>query len=128
MRAARAYGSADRETSVMVANSVGLVILLYEKLLSRLAEARYAFSSRDVEARAGALIKAVELIEVGLVSSLDLGRGGDVAVRLKSHYELWIAKLFNANMQASEELVSEVEEEVRTIKSAWVELNQRSRP
>lgn len=127
MRAARAYGSADRETSVMVANSVGLVILLYEKLLSHLAEARDAFSSRDVERRSRALTKAVELIELGLVSSLDLGRGGDVAVRLKSHYELWIAKLFRANMQATEELVSEVEKEVRMLNSAWVELNQGNR-
>jgi flagellar protein FliS len=127
MRAARAYGSTDRQTAVMVSNPVGLVILLYEKLLTRLAEAKRAFAVRDVQARSQAITKSIELIDIGLVSSLDHSKGGDIAVRLKAHYEIWIAKLFRANMKASEELVSEVEEEVRMIKSAWVELNCRGK-
>ena len=126
MRAARAYGNTDRQTSVMVSSSVGLVILLYDKLLVRLAEAKKGFGGRDIAARSAAISKAIELIEIGLVSSLDHRQGGDVAARLKIHYQVWIAKLFNANMRASEELLFEVEEEVRTLKSAWDQINSRS--
>jgi flagellar protein FliS len=122
MKAARAYGNLDRQTSVMVSGQVGLVVLLYDKLLQRIREAQVAFTARDIPARAAAISKAIELVEMGLIPALDNRRGGDVAVRLRNHYQLWVGKFFRANMQASPELLVEIESEVRTIKLAWDEL------
>jgi len=124
MRAARAYGKTDRQTAVMVSSSVGLVILLYDRLLQRLAEAKRCLVTRDIPARSEAISKSIELIEIGLISSLDVRQGGDIAARLKIHYDVWIAKLFNANMKASLELLDEVEQEVETIKSAFSQIEQ----
>jgi flagellar protein FliS len=124
MRAARAYGKTDRQTAVMVSSSVGLVILLYDRLLQRLAEAKRCLVTRDIPARTEAISKSIELIEIGLISSLDVRQGGDIAARLKIHYDVWIAKLFNANMKASVELLDEVEQEVQTIKSAFSQIEQ----
>jgi len=124
MRAARAYGKTDRQTAVMVSSSVGLVILLYDRLLQRLAEAKRCLVTRDIPARSEAISKSIELIEIGLISSLDVRQGGDIAARLKIHYDVWIAKLFNANMKASVELLDEVEQEVETIKSAFSQIEQ----
>lgn len=124
MRAARAYGKTDRQTAVMVSSSVGLVILLYDRLLQRLAEAKRCLVTRDIPARSEAISKSIELIEIGLISSLDVRQGGDIAARLKIHYNVWIAKLFNANMKASVELLDEVEQEVQTIKSAFSQIEQ----
>jgi len=124
MRAARAYGKTDRQTAVMVSSSVGLVILLYDRLLQRLAEAKRCLVTRDIPARSEAISKSIELIEIGLISSLDVRQGGDIAARLKIHYDVWIAKLFNANMKASVELLDEVEQEVQTIKSAFSQIEQ----
>jgi len=124
MRAARAYGRTDRQTAVMVSSSVGLVILLYDRLLQRLAEAKRCLVTRDIPARSEAISKSIELIEIGLISSLDVRQGGDIAARLKIHYDVWIAKLFNANMKASVELLDEVEQEVQTIKSAFSQIEQ----
>ena len=126
MRAARAYGKTDRQTAVMVSSSVGLVILLYDRLLQRLAEAKRCLVTRDIPARSEAISKSIELIEIGLISSLDVRQGGDIAARLKIHYDVWIAKLFNANMKASVELLDEVEQEVQTIKSALSQIDQAS--
>ena len=126
MRAARAYGRTDRQTAVMVSSSVGLVILLYDRLLQRLAEAKRCLVTRDIPARSEAISKSIELIEIGLISSLDVRQGGDIAARLKIHYDVWIAKLFNANMKASVELLDEVEQEVQTIKSAFSQIEQAS--
>jgi flagellar protein FliS len=106
----------------MVSSPVGLVVLLYDKLLQRIREAQAAFTARDIPARAAAISKAIELVEVGLLPALNDRGGGDVAVRLRNHYQLWLAKLFRANMQASPELLVEIESEVRTIKLAWDEL------
>jgi flagellar protein FliS len=124
MRAARAYGKTDRQTAVMVSSSVGLVILLYDRLLQWLAEAKRCLVTRDIPARSEAISKSIELIEIGLISSLDIRQGGDIAARLKIHYDVWIAKLFNANMKASVELLDEVEQEVQTIKSAFSQIEQ----
>jgi len=124
MKAARAYGNLGLQTSVMVSDPVGLVILLYDRLLQRLQDARLGFTTRDIPARATAISKAIELIELGLLTSLDDAKGGEVAGRLRVHYQVWIAKLFQANMQASVELIEEVEAEVQTIKSAWAELKR----
>ncbi|MBM3350098.1 MAG: flagellar export chaperone FliS [Betaproteobacteria bacterium] len=124
MRAARAYGKTDRQTAVMVSSSVGLVILLYDRLLLRLAEAKRCLVTRDIPARSEAISKSIELIEIGLISSLDVRQGGDIAARLKIHYDVWIAKLFNANMKASVELLDEVEQEVQTIRSAFSQIEQ----
>jgi len=124
MRAARAYGKTDRQTAVMVSSSVGLVILLYDRLLLRLAEAKRCLVTRDILARSEAISKSIELIEIGLISSLDVRQGGDIAARLKIHYDVWIAKLFSANMKASVELLDEVEQEVQTIKSAFSQIEQ----
>jgi flagellar protein FliS len=106
----------------MISDRVGLVSLLYDKLLQRLQEARTAIDVNDVPTRASAISKAIELIEVGLLSSLDGARGGDIALRLRGHYQLWLAKLLEANLNASPVLLQEVDAEVRTIKSAWDEL------
>jgi len=124
MRAARAYGKTDRQTAVMFSSPVGLVILLYDRLLLRLAEAKRCLVTRDIPARSEAISKSIELIEIGLISSLDVRQGGDIAARLKIHYDVWIAKLFNANMKASVELLDEVEQEVQTIKSAFSQIEQ----
>ena len=126
MRAARAYGKTDRQTTVMVSSSVGLVILLFDRLLQLLAEAKRCLVSRDIPARSEAISKSIEIIEIGLISSLDVRQGGDIAARLKIHYDVWIAKLFNANMKASVELLDEVEQEVQTIKSAFSQIEQAS--
>ena len=126
MRSARAYGKTDRQTAVMVSSPVGLVILLYDRLLLRLAEAKRCLVTRDIPSRSEAISKSIELIEIGLISSLDVRQGGDIAARLKIHYDVWIAKLFNANMKASVELLDEVEQEVQTIKSAFSQIEQAS--
>jgi len=122
MKAALAYSNTDRQTAVMVSNSVELIILLYDKLLMRLDQVKRGFETKDISARAEALTKSIELIEVGLISSLDYRQGGEVAERLKAHYDIWIAKLFQANMKASMHPVSEVEQEVRVLKMAWDEI------
>jgi len=122
MRAARAYGNLDRQTSVMPSDPVGLVVLLYDKLLQRLQEAREGFARKDVMGRSEAISKSIELIEVGLLSALDDANGGEVAARLRAHYQVWMTKLFRANMLVSVQLLDEVEAEVKTIKLAWDEL------
>jgi flagellar protein FliS len=106
----------------MVAGKVGLVVLLYDKLILRLQQAKASFEAKDIQGRSDAISKSIELIEVGLIAALDDARGGDLAARLRSHYQLWLTKLLKSKMEASVDLLLEVEDEVKTIKLAWDEL------
>ena len=67
MRGLRAYQEVDRQTAVLSANGVDLVLLTYEALLRRLKQAAEAFSVNDVASRGEAFSKALEVIEKGSI-------------------------------------------------------------
>lgn len=124
MRAARSYGAVDRQTSVSVADPVGLVKLVYDRLSQALVAAGVAIESGNIEARAKAINRAIDLIDLGLVNALDFKQGGELSKRLNAHYTSWMIRLTQANAKNSAELLMAVENEVRTIKSAWDELGR----
>jgi len=123
LRAARSYGAVDRETSVVVADPMGLIKLIYDRLTQTIVLAGDALETGDIEARSKAINRAIELIDLGLINALDFERGGDLSKRLSAHYMSWIARLSQANAQSSIETLKAVEGEVRMIKSAWDELS-----
>jgi len=98
MRAARAYQSVSQHTSVMGASTLELVLLLYEKLLDRLRQARESAKSGDVAGRGRATGLAIEIIEKGMLGALDMAQGGEIAVRLKDQYQFWMVQLLRFNM------------------------------
>jgi flagellar protein FliS len=122
VRAATAYKRVGDSTSVMAADPLDLIILLYEKLLHRLRETRVAIGAADVAARGRATSAAIEIISNGLIGALDMERGGDVAIRLKEQYQLWLRMLLQINLNGDLELLSTLELSVGEILSAWKEL------
>jgi flagellar biosynthetic protein FliS len=122
MRAARAYQNVSQQTAVIGADTLQLVVLLYEKLLDRIREARAAQVASDIAARGRATSLAIELIEKGLVGSLDTARGGDVALKLKEQYSLWMLQMIQFNQHGKLDLLEALENQVKTVLSAWREL------
>jgi len=122
MRAARAYQAVGQQTAVMAAGTVDLVLLLYDKLLDRIREARQAIEAEDIPGRGRFTGLAIEIIEKGLIGSLDDRRGGELARRLRQQYEIWMFQLLKANLEASAALLDSVEGQVRTVRSAWQDL------
>lgn len=122
MRAATAYKRVSDSTSVMAADPLDLIILLYEKLLHRLRETRLAIEAAEVAARGRATSAAIEIISNGLIGALDMERGGEVAIRLKEQYQLWLRMLLQTNLNGDLNLLSTLESSVGEILSAWKEL------
>ena len=122
MRAATAYKRVSDSTSVMAADPLDLIILLYEKLLHRLRETRLAIEAAEVAARGRATSAAIEIISNGLIGALDMERGGEVAIRLKEQYQLWLRMLLQTNLNGDLNLLSTLESSVGEIFSAWKEL------
>jgi len=124
MRAARAYGEVARHTAVISGNTLDLIILLYDKLLQRLREAQAAVAAGNIRGRGEATSKAIDIIEKGLVGSLDPARGGDIALRLKTHYQLWSTLLLKYNIQPDDNLLLTIETQVKSLKEGWEELKR----
>ena len=122
MRAARAYQNVNQQTSVIAADNLQLVVLLYEKLLDRLREARTAQLTNDIAARGRATSLAIELVEKGLVGSLDSDRGGEIAAQLKEQYSLWMIMIVRFNQHGKLDQIDALEEQVKTVLSAWREI------
>ena len=128
MRAARAYKSVHDTTSVMSNDSVGLVVLLYERLLQRILEADAALHRHDIEGRGRATSAAIQIINEGLIGALDMEQGGEVAKSLKGHYHQWIALLLKCNLRGDADPLVTLRMSVTELLSAWLELKKNHRP
>lgn len=122
MRSANTYRQVGAEANVLGADSHQLIGLLYEAVLKSLGDAKAAFDRADVAARAQAISRAMRLIDEGLIGSLDMSRGGQVASSLRSVYDYSLAKLLEANLQANPARVDEVIAVLTPVVGAWSEI------
>jgi len=123
MRAQRAYQAVQNTTGVASANPVGLAVLLFERISDLLTKAESAFLHKDIEARAKHTSKAIELIELGLVPSLDRERGGAIAENLSFLYKHWVAIIMDANLKGDPTKLAGVKSQIRDIVSAFLEVS-----
>jgi flagellar protein FliS len=122
MRSANTYRQVGAEANVLGADSHQLIGLVYDSVLKSLNEASVAFARGDVAARAQAISRAMRLIDEGLIGSLDMARGGQVASSLRSVYDYALNKLVEANIQSNPDLVEEVIAVLKPVIDAWSEI------
>jgi len=118
-RAVRSHGL------VADASPTRLVQIMFEQILSHLATARGCMGRivdnrpvNDVIAKGNAISKSIGLIGQ-LNGTLDMERGGQVAVNLRSLYEYMMNRLTLANAGNDPSIVAEVSGLVAKIKSGW---------
>ncbi len=111
-RAVRNYGSlAD-------ASPQQVVQLMLDTLLARILEARGHLERSEIAAKGEKVGKAIGILE-GLLLSLDLERGGEIAANLQRLYDYSVRTLLKANLENRPELFDEVADLVRTLKAGW---------
>jgi flagellar protein FliS len=92
--------------------------LMLETLATRIAEAHGHAQRGEAEARGTAIGKAIGIVE-GLVMSLDVKRGGEIATNLEALYDYISRSLLTANLNGKEDKLTEVAALVSEIKSGW---------
>ena len=124
-RAAAQYRAVRSHGLVADASPTRLVQVMFEHILSNLATARGCMARikgnrpfNDVKTKATAISKAIALL-VQLNGTLDMERGGQVAMNLRALYEYMMNRLVLANGSNDEKLVVEVAGLVGMIKSGW---------
>jgi flagellar protein FliS len=126
-RAVRSHGL------VADATPARLVQIMFEQILTHLSTAQGCMERiqdnlplREVITKGQAIGKAVRLINQ-LDHTLDMERGGQIAVNLRNLYGYMLNRLTVGNVTNDAGILAEVAGLVRKIKSAWDQLVQDGR-
>ncbi|MCA0375342.1 MAG: flagellar export chaperone FliS [Gemmatimonadetes bacterium] len=87
-----------REMEIHAASPEKLVCVVFEQLVVNLERARVAMERKDVETRVVALRRARDLV-TELLCTLDLDKGGPLAVDLAGMYQVMLVELVDVGMR-----------------------------
>lgn len=119
-RIAKAYGDTSVETAVTSSNSNELIILVYEKIIDYLIRGKKELELNQPGVEV--FSKAVDLINLGLIASLDKGKGGEIATNLEFIYLWSINKVVEARLTKSPDKIDEVIKVLKPIQDGWIAL------
>jgi flagellar protein FliS len=115
--AAKAYANTKSETDVSSSSSPELILVVYERLFDHLKAGK-----KELEAgRYGIepFSKASDLINIGLLASLDTDKGGDVANNLSLIYNWSLTNILQARIKKSPEMIQKVIDVLIPIYEGW---------
>jgi len=126
MTAAQAYSSVGVESGAMSASPHGLVLMLYEGALLAIAAARTHMQLNQQVEKSKAISKAVAIVSDGLMASLDLKAGGEIAESLMALYQYMIERLTEANARNQPQPLEEVGRLLAELNDAWQSIGKTS--
>jgi flagellar protein FliS len=114
-----------RRMAVEGASPIGLMIALFDTLVGNLRRAASALRENDIETRCKELNHAA-LVLARLESWLDLKNGGESAQTMARFYAYLRAKMMEASMSKSAEVLEAQIDMVVHVRSAWQQLDLQS--
>ena len=114
-----------RRTAVQSSSPIQLVVMLYDGALRFCGEARGAILRRDVAAKGKALSKALAIVGE-LQGTLDLERGGDVAVSLHQLYSFLTDRLMAASFSQSVEPLDQAVRVLTNLRDGWAGVDEQA--
>lgn len=107
-----------RSESVGTAGPAHLVMMLYDGVLSAIAKAEKALLEGDLSGGHDELMRSQRIVSE-LAASLDVDRGGDVALSMASLYDFCQRGLIDANIQKSAGPLQPVVKVITELREAW---------
>jgi flagellar protein FliS len=111
---------AYRRTEAQSASPLQLIVMLYDGALRYLSEARAAQATGNMRARNQALRRVNDIV-AECHSSVDLERGGSVAVELDRLYSYISGRLLDVTVKRDATAIDEVHKLMTTLRGAWAE-------
>jgi flagellar protein FliS len=112
------YKKEAAKTQLADADPYQVIQMLMAGVLENLAAAKGAIERRDLEAKSKAISKATSII-TALRSSLDFEVGGELSQNLNALYDYMAERLVDASVENNADIVMEVANLFREIKTAW---------
>ncbi len=125
------YHNATRsyeQANYLTANPLKLVLMCYEGAISNLKLAHDSYLNKEYEAKGRALQKALDIIHE-LNASLDMNKGGEIALNLRSLYMYMTKVLTEADLKRDLAMFGKVIKMLEELESGWKEATgTNSRP
>lgn len=121
-----AYQKVAAHGGVAAADPHGLVLMLMDGALQRLAAARGCIERGKTTEKSQLLHRVVQIIGE-LRGSLDLSAGGQIARNLSDLYDYMSRRLLTASLENSVGVVDEVSGLLREIRGAWTAIPVEAR-
>jgi flagellar secretion chaperone FliS len=120
-----AYKQVDFDAAVQGSDPHQLIVLLFDAADASLDKAREQIEGRDILGKTASLNKATEIILDGLVASLNVEQGGELAEKLKALYLYMVGRLVDANVKLDPAAVTEVQSLLKQLSEAWREIGSK---
>lgn len=114
-----AYGKVQMETDVAGADPHRLIEMLFEGAIVAVHHAAERMRARDIATKGAAISKAIQIIEEGLILSLDETAGGELAERLRELYRYMTRRLLLASVRNDPDVLEEIARLLGDLKEAW---------
>lgn len=121
-----AYQTAATHGRVAAANPHGLIMMLFDGALERIAKARGCIQHNAMEEKNRLLHSAVAIVDE-LRASLNFEAGGELARNLEDLYDYICRQLVIANLNSRIDKLDEVANLLGEIRAAWNALPQEAR-
>jgi flagellar protein FliS len=122
-----AYRSASNHGKMASATPHGLISMLMDGALERIARARGCIQNKDFANKALLLHRAVAIIDE-LRAALDMKKGGEFAANLGELYQYMCRQLLRATVENNVEVLDEVMRLMQQIRDAWKQMPQGTQP
>jgi flagellar secretion chaperone FliS len=113
-----AYQNDGLANEIRSASPHRLIQILLEHALGEIIQAKNYINIGDIPGKCRAISRCMSMI-ISLRASLNKDLGGEIAYNLDRLYEFIENHLLKANIESSNEYLSEVESILRTIKEGW---------
>lgn len=118
----QAYQQVNLETCVSQASPHQLIVLLFDGALNAIKLANLYIQKGDIAGKGKAISKAINIVDNGLKSALDLEQGGEVAENLDRLYHYISQQLVLANLHNSQDKLQTCYDLLNNIADAWREI------
>lgn len=112
-----------REAGARGASPARLVICLYEQAIEDLRRAVIAMDKGQIEVRTKQINHAL-MVVAQLEGSLDMARGGEVAINLARFYAMVRRGLTEAQMKQSSKILQDQISQLVVVHEAWLEVER----
>ena len=109
-----------QDSSIRGANPLELVVLLYDAAIADMRVALTAMHTSEIENRASRISHAL-LVLLQLQGTLDFEHGGSAARQFEQFYNLTRAKVLEAQMRSSPDLMQQQIRSMSEVRDCWME-------
>jgi flagellar protein FliS len=114
-----------KKNKIITASGVELIIQFYDEIIKNIQLAREVLSKGDklsfdeIKSKGKTISKAMNIV-TGLADSLDMEKGGEIAVNLGKLYEFVNMRLLNANVNNDPVMLDDALRILHELREAWV--------